>query len=117
MVPSGLAPSPLANEDWPGYSAGPSWRGGLGWGALVRVEGGNGAVRAHRPGLPALSLPDLRQAVQRTLRHGTEPDAVSLRRDRARGALAPALQAEPARPAGDVRPARHGVQLRSSAGL
>ena len=38
-VPSGLAPSPLANQDWPGYSAGPSWRGGLGWGALGAGRG------------------------------------------------------------------------------
>src|SRR3954469_24374418 len=36
---------------------------------------------------------------------------------RARGALAPALQAEPTRPARDVRRARHRVQLRGRPGL
>ena len=36
----------------------------------MRVEGGIGAARAHRPRLPALSLPGLRQAVQRALGHG-----------------------------------------------
>src|SRR5215207_5876681 len=68
------------------------------------------ATRAHRSGLPPVPLPSLRQAVQRALRHSAEPDAVSLRRHRPRGALALALQAEPARPARDVRGARHRVQ-------
>src|SRR4051812_44393199 len=95
-----------------GLAIAPALRGGAGWGGVhwVRVEGDNGAARADRPGLPALSLPGLRQAVQRTLRHGAEPDAVSVRRDRARGALAPALQAEPARPARDVPDPWHDVQ-------
>src|SRR3954452_8333151 len=100
---------------WPmrtGLAIAPALRGGADWDGVhwVRVEGGNGAAGAHLPGLPALSLPGLRQAVQRTLRHAAEPDAVSLRRDRARGALAPALQAEPARPARDVGPARYRIQ-------
>src|SRR6478752_7484632 len=86
---------------WPtraGLAIAPALRGGADWDGVhsVRGEGGNGAARAHRPGLSALSLPGLRQAVQRTFRHGAEPDAVSFRCDRARGALAPALQAEPA---------------------
>src|SRR3954453_13865370 len=95
-----------------GLAIAPALGGGADWDGVhwVRVEGGNGAARAHSAGLPALSMPDLRQAVQRTLRHGAEPDAVSLRRDRAPGALAPALQAEPARPARDVRRARYRIR-------
>src|SRR3954447_19889960 len=92
-----IAPALDGRADWDGVR----------W---VRVEGGDGAARTLSTGLPALPLPDLRQAVQRTLRHGAESDAVSVRRHRARGALAPALQAEPARPARDVRPARYRIQ-------
>src|SRR5215207_4789130 len=75
------------------------------------VAGRDGAARAHRPGLSSVPLPRLWQAVQRALRHPAEPDAIPVRRYRARGALAPALQARPAGPARDVRPAWHRVQL------
>src|SRR3954451_13224343 len=74
----------------------PSRLGGRDAVRRVRVGGGDGAARAHGPRLPPLPLPRLRQAVQRALRHTPEPDAVSVRRDRPRGALAPALQAGPA---------------------
>src|SRR3954454_15637240 len=95
-VLSGLAPPPLADEDRPGHMAGPhGWMDGNAV-RSVRVGGGNGAARAHGPRLSPLPLPRLRQAVQRALRQPAEPDAVSVRRDRPRGALAPALQAGPA---------------------
>src|SRR4051812_7593977 len=64
----------------------------------MRIGGGDRAAGAHRPGLSPVPLPHVRQAVQRALRHSPEPDPIPLRRHRARGALAPALQAEPARP-------------------
>src|SRR4051794_38639647 len=108
----------------------PGWRGPArpygrpsprldGWDAVrsVRVGGGDGAARAHRPRLPSLPLPRLRQAVQRAFRHAPEPDAVSVRRHRPRGALAAALQAEPARPARDVPGPRRRVQSRGGAGV
>src|SRR4051794_28054376 len=49
---------------WPmrtGLAIAPALRGGADWDGVhwVRVEGDNGAARAHRPGLPALSLPGL----------------------------------------------------------
>src|SRR3954454_15874275 len=74
------------------------------------VAGRDGAPRARRPGLSPVPLPGVRQAVQRTLRHAAEPNAIPLRCHRARGALASALQTEPARSARDVRRARHRVQ-------
>ena len=104
-VPSGLAPPPLADEGRPSPLL-----GGRDAVRSVRVGGGDGAGRAHRPGLQALPLPRLRQAVQRAHGHGAEPDPVPLRRRRPRRALAPSLQAEPARPARDVRRPRHRVQ-------
>lgn len=55
----------------------------------VRVGGGGGAARAHRPGLQELPLPDLRQAVQRALRNPAEPCPVTVRRRRPRGAWRP----------------------------
>ena len=36
----------------------------------VRIGGGDGATRAHRPGLSPVPLPRVRQAVQRAHRHG-----------------------------------------------
>jgi transposase-like protein len=78
----------------------------------VWVGGGDGAARAHGPGLLPLPPPCLRQAVQRTLRRPAEPDRVPLRRRRARGALASALQARPARPARDAPRPRTRVQPR-----
>src|SRR5690242_17614924 len=73
---------------------GPPFMEGVGANALrrVRFESGDGATRAHRPGLQALPLSRVRQAVQRAQRHLAEPGAVSFRRDRARGALAASLQ-------------------------
>src|SRR3954463_13349354 len=63
----------------------------------MRLASRDGATGADRPGLSPVPLPYVRQAVQRALRHSAEPDPISLRRHRPRGALAPALQAEPAR--------------------
>src|SRR3954469_16398310 len=77
----------------------------------MQVAGCHGATRAHRPGLSEVPLPPMRQAVQRALWHLAEPDPVSVRWHRPRGALALALQAEPTRSARDVRSARHRVQL------
>ena len=66
----------------------PSLAGGVDGNAVhrVRIGGGDREVRAHRLELQALPLPSVRQAVQRTLRHGAEPDAIPVRRDRARRA-------------------------------
>src|SRR3954447_14760970 len=110
-VLSGLAPAPLADGGLVGYRA--ASHGGADADAVLgmRVGSCDRAARAYRPRLSPLPLPTLRQAIQRALRHSAEPDAVSVRRHRPRGALAPALQAEPPRPARDVRRARHRVQL------
>src|SRR3954451_11151778 len=50
-----------------GLAIAPALRGGADWDGVhwVRGEGDNGAARAHRPWLPALPLPGLRQAVLR----------------------------------------------------
>ena len=45
------------------------------------------AARAHRPGLPQVRLPRVRQAVQQLHRHRAEPGAASVRRHRAQGRL------------------------------
>src|SRR3954469_18345076 len=94
-APSGLASLPLADEGSIGYRA--ASHGGAGEDAVLGlwVGGRDGATRAHRPGLPPVPLPGLRQAVQRALRHPPEPDPVSLRCHRPRGALASARQTEP----------------------
>src|SRR5215212_4776632 len=76
----------------------------------MRVGSCDRAARAHRPGLSPVPLPRLWQAVQRAQRRCAEPDPVSLRCHRPRGALALALQTGPARPARDVRRARPRVQ-------
>src|SRR3954467_5800352 len=111
MVLSGLAPPPLVDEGSVGYRAA-SHRGADEDAVLgMRIGSCHGASRAHRPGLSPVPLPYVRQAVQRALRHSAEPDAIPLRCHRPRGALAPALQAEPTRPARDVRRARHRIQL------
>src|SRR4051795_11170967 len=101
-APSGLASLPLADEGSIGYRA--ASHGGAGEDAVLGlwVGGRDGATRAHRPGLPPVPLPGLRQAVQRAQRRCAEPGAIPLRRHRPRGALAPARQAEPAGPARDV---------------
>src|SRR3954462_14922611 len=62
----------------------------------MRVGSCDGATRAHRPGLSPVPLPCLWQAVQCALRHPAEPDPVSVRCHRPRGALALALQTGPA---------------------
>src|SRR3954447_14009171 len=102
-VLSGLAPRPWLTRAglaiWPALAAGRVDGDAV---RRVRIGGGDGAGRAHRPGLPQVPLPRLRQAVQRALRDAPEPDAVPLRRHRPRGALAAPLQAGPARPARDV---------------
>src|SRR5215207_10364921 len=56
-VLSGLTPPPLADEGRPRHMAGP--HGWVDGNAVhrVRVEGGDGAARAHGPGLPTLPLP------------------------------------------------------------
>src|SRR3954470_13752124 len=54
----------------------------------MRIGSRDGATRAHGPGLSPVPLPRLWQAVQRALRHPAEPDPVSLRCHRPRGALA-----------------------------
>src|SRR6478672_8270271 len=63
-VLSGHAPPPLANEGWPDHMA--SLHGWADGNAVhrVRIEGNDGAARAHGPGLPALPLPQVWQAVQ-----------------------------------------------------
>src|SRR4051812_7133660 len=111
-VLSGLAPAPLADGGLVGYRAA-SHGGGADEDAVLgmRVGSCDGAARAYRPRLSPLPLPTLRQAIQRALRHAAEPDAVSVRRHRPRGALAPALQIGPAGSARDVCRARHRVQL------
>src|SRR3954464_16084075 len=111
MVLSGLAPLALADGGLVGYRA--ASHGGVDADAVLgmRIRSCVGATRAYRPGLSPLPLSCMWQAVQRALRHSPEPDAVSVRCHRPRGALAPALQAEPARPARDVCRARHRVQL------
>src|SRR4051794_37758636 len=48
----------------------------------VRVGRGHRAARAHRARLQALSLPRVREAVERAHRDGAEPGAVPVRRDR-----------------------------------
>src|SRR5215211_3993791 len=60
----------------------------------MRIGSRDRATRAHCPGLSPVPLPYVRQAVQRALRHSAEPDPIPVRCHRARGALAPALQAE-----------------------
>src|SRR5215203_4466792 len=102
---------PWPTRAWLGI--GPASHRGVDEDAVYRMWLGSRdrAIRAHRSGLSPVPLPSLRQAVQRALRHSAEPDAVSLRRHRARGALALALQAEPEGPARDVRHAWHRVQL------
>src|SRR3954471_310492 len=109
-APSGLASLPLADEGSLGYRA--TSHGGVGENAVLAmwIASCDGPTRAHRPGLPPVPLPRVRQAVQRALRHSAEPGPAPLRRHRPRGALAPALQADPARPARDVRRPRHRVQ-------
>src|SRR3712207_2086773 len=49
------------------------------------VAGRDRAAGAHRPGLPSVPLPYVRQAVQRALRHPAEPGPVSVRCHRTRG--------------------------------
>ena len=51
----------------------------------VRIGGRFGTERAHRSGLPAVPLSNLRQAVQRAECWRFEPDAVSQQRHRSRG--------------------------------
>src|SRR5829696_5629612 len=77
----------------------------------MRIGSRDRATRAHCPGLSPVPLPSLRQAVQRVQRRCAEPGPIPVRCHRARGALAPALQAELTRSARDVRRARHRVQL------
>src|SRR5215203_4545018 len=110
VVLSGLAPLLLADGGLVGYRA--ASHGGVDADAVLgmRIRSCDGATRAHRPGLPPVPLPYVRQAVQRALRYSAEPDPVPLRRHRPRSALALALQAEPARSARDVRSAWHRVQ-------
>src|SRR5829696_4756920 len=96
-VLSGLAPLPLADNGSVGYRAA-SHRGADEDAVLgMRIGGGDRAAGAHRPGLSPVPLPYVRQAVQRAQRRCAEPDAVSLRCHRPRGALALALQTGPAR--------------------
>src|SRR3954462_9922969 len=110
-VLSGLAPLPLADEGSVGYRA--ASHRGVDENAVLgmRIGSCDGATRAHRPGLSPVPLPHMWQAVQRALRHPAESDPVSVRCHRARGALALALQAGPARSARDVCRAWHRVQL------
>src|SRR3954451_13614887 len=110
-APSGLASLPLADEGSLGYRA--ASHGGVGENAVLgmRIGSRDRATRARRPGLPPVPLPRVWQAVQRAQRRCAEPGAIPLRYHRPRGALAPALQAEPPRSARDVRRARHRVQL------
>jgi hypothetical protein len=82
------------------------------WGQRRSLSGGPDCPR-----LLAFPLPGLWAAVQRAQRRGAEPDAISERRDRAGGAVAPALPPDPAGPGRDVSPARHRVQPRSDTGL
>src|SRR3954462_14108804 len=99
-VLSGLAPLPLADEGSVGYRAA-SHRGADEDAVLgMRIGSCDGATRAHRPGgLSPVPLPCMWRAVQRALQHSAEPDPVSVRCHRSRGALASSLQAEPTRPA------------------
>src|SRR3712207_2867193 len=101
-VLSGLAPAEFI---WlvttaPG-SLLPHWRGG-GQGhavRLLRFGRGHRAAGAHRPRLPPVPLPRLREAVQRTQRRPTEPGAApglagaSFNRDDARRLRSRALRA------------------------
>src|SRR4051794_30568291 len=105
------ASAPWLRRAWVGYRA--ASHGGADEDAVLgmRIGSRDGATRAHRPGLSPVPLSRVRHAVQRAQWRCAEPDSVPLRRHRARGALAPALQAGPARPARDVCDARHRVQL------
>ncbi|CAA9427000.1 MAG: hypothetical protein AVDCRST_MAG64-3236, partial [uncultured Phycisphaerae bacterium] len=84
---------------------------------VLRLRGGDGAAGANHAGLPPVPLPVLRQAVQRAQRRPAEPGAVPFRRRRARGAVALAPPADPARPQRDVPRPRDRVQPRGGAGL
>src|SRR4051794_1707549 len=103
--------APWLRRAWVGYRA--ASHGGADEDAVLgmRIGSRDGATRAHRPGLSPVPLSRVRQAVQRAQRRCAEPDPVPLRRHRPRGALAPALQAGPARSARDVCYPRHRVQL------
>jgi len=61
------------------------------------IDSGQGAAWAHRARLSPVPLSGLHEAAQRTEQWSAEPDAISKRRDRARGALAAALQTQSTR--------------------
>ncbi len=62
-VTSGLAPTRLVGCGWCGYSAVPHGRGERDAVRGMRVRGGHGATRGHRPGLSQVPLPPVWQAV------------------------------------------------------